>query len=723
MEQAEYDRSLERFQAFLNTEPVIPILSRNLAFLLDENRAVETVEVDASLHCRTEGRKVVVSAAPYLMCDGYDRRHWLAAMRVLLAHEVQHDNSSDRRVLAALRSFAGNRLHETAGIPFDAGGAIGQRLLNALEDARVDNIVCQRFPGYVPLLRFTAYARRAGLPVIERKAADGGEELLHFLGNITSTALTGLPLEGAAHYAGTRFAAETERLRPMIEASVLAETAADCEALCRKMVLALADYFAVLWADAREPEKLAAALSQELEDYRFCNADRREQRGDGSDAGARQEEKSKPESERGESEDADEPELEKNDSGSPGSGNNENRQGDESGSLSGEEVKPKGTAGNNGREDRGESQSDGRSNNHGATGRGDGMHNSEAAASELAQQEGPGSIAEVIGARFGAHTSPNLTHAEIDAMLQTAAADLDREAASEKRRRVDPGKKAPLTHSDLAALDTQYENVSFLEKFIVPENRRLPPEFQDEAKRLHNRLDRILREQRIRTANHRKGSLSQKDIWKIEVGDPDVFQRKTPPTKCDSDFYLLIDRSGSMGTGFGNGNSKLFTALLTAAVIEEALKGIANTKIVAFDGGPDIVEHLVIKDFNQKAIGNRCCDALDQIDAGNGNKDGYSIRAAAMDLEKRSEKRRILVVLSDGLPSAYRQETEAIADVRTAVQEARRHGIIVIPIMYGTPDPEESFEAYRKMYEKGIVATTPANILPEFEKILLRLIQ
>ena len=80
-------------------------------------------------------------------------------------------------------------------------------------------------------------------------------------------------------------------------------------------------------------------------------------------------------------------------------------------------------------------------------------HHSEAAASELAQQEGPGSIAEVIGARFGAHTSPNLTHAEIDAMLQTAAADLDREAASEKRRRVDPGKKAPLTHSDLAALD------------------------------------------------------------------------------------------------------------------------------------------------------------------------------------------------------------------------------------------------------------------------------
>ena len=38
------------------------------------------------------------------------------------------------------------------------------------------------------------------------------------------------------------------------------------------------------------------------------------------------------------------------------------------------------------------------------------------------------------------------------------------------------------------------------------------------------------------------------------------------------------------------------------------------------------------------------------IAAGNGNKDGYSIRAAALDLAKRTERRKILMVLSDGLP-------------------------------------------------------------------------
>lgn len=72
-----------------------------------------------------------------------------------------------------------------------------------------------------------------------------------------------------------------------------------------------------------------------------------------------------------------------------------------------------------------------------------------------------------------------------------------------------------------------------------------------------------------------------------------------------------------MGAGIGDGNSKLFTALATAAVLEEALKGIAYTKIVAFDGGTNTVEHCVIKDFDQKEIGSRCIDAMGQIAAGN----------------------------------------------------------------------------------------------------------
>ena len=185
---------------------------------------------------------------------------------------------------------------------------------------------------------------------------------------------------------------------------------------------------------------------------------------------------------------------------------------------------------------------------------------------------------------------------------------------------------------------------------------------------------------------------------------------------------LLTDPSGSMGAGIGDGTSKLFTALATAAVLEEALKGIAYTKIVAFDGGTNAVEHCVIKDFDQKEIGSRCIDAMEQIAAGNGNKDGYSIRAAALDLAKRTERRKILMVLSDGLPSGYFSEAEAIDDVRTAVQAARRRGLLVIPIIY-TARTDENVDAYRRMYEKSMIFADSVGMLGEFERLLMKLVR
>ena len=144
--------------------------------------------------------------------------------------------------------------------------------------------------------------------------------------------------------------------------------------------------------------------------------------------------------------------------------------------------------------------------------------------------------------------------------------------------------------------------------------------------------------------------------------------------------------------------------------------------VSAFDGGTNAVQHCVIKDFEQKELGSRCIDAMTQIAAGNGNKDGYSIRAAALDLAKRTERRKILVVLSDGLPSGYFSEAEAIDDVRTAVQAARRRGLLVIPIIY-TARTDENVDAYRRMYEKSILFADSVGMLGEFERLLMKLVR
>ena len=391
-----------------------------------------------------------------------------------------------------------------------------------------------------------------------------------------------------------------------------------------------------------------------------------------------------------------------------------------SGSLASQEVKSSGSAGTNGREDRGRSSSVGRSGNHGQSGA-TATTSDTVSAAQKAASGGPESLREVLGTGWGAHRGFALSAAETDAMLATAAQALTRERALEQQLHVATPRAARLDAGERQGLADRYAGLTFTETYITPGDGRLPPAFAERAKALHHRLDKLLRQQRERSASQRTGALSQRELWKVPLDAKDVFRRKAPPSKRETAFYLLIDRSGSMGAGIGDGNSKLFTALATAAVLEEALKGIAYTKIVAFDGGTNAVEHCVIKDFDQKEIGCRCIDAMTQIAAGNGNKDGYSIRAAALDLAKRTEHRKILMVLSDGLPSGYFSEAEAIDDVRTAVQAARRRGLLVIPIIY-TARTDENVDAYRRMYEKSMIFADSVGMLGEFERLLMKLV-
>ena len=692
--------TLERYEQFLRAEPIESILSRNLGFLLDDNRLVSAVKLDLSLKNRTEDGRVILGGAPYLLRADFDRRHWTAGLRVLLAHEVQHDNSSDSDALGRVREFS-ERLFEEKGFRPFVGRILGQRVMNILEDARVNNIICSRFPGYVPMLRFVNYAKTEGLAPESK--------LDEFLVRLEICALTGL---------GSGLG---ESIKMLVDAAAVAPTCADCERICSQLLTSASELLAQLCnAEADLPAALER-INAQVEDYAFSSSSRLEQRGDGSDSYLRSH-SPEPETERkGTPDDGDDADGDKGDSASPGSGDNSERHGDMSGSLTGSDVKPKDSAGTDGREDRGASSSAGRSTNHGQSSS-LGIKNDSGSALSKAAAEGPNSVREVVGAGFSHKRAAALTEAELDQMLSNAASELLRERRYEKLSTVQAAGESRLSLDDRSKLSGTYSSVKFEESSINPTRRRLPPAYAEKARQMHKRLDRILREQRRRSLSQRRGALSESELWKIPLGSKHIFKSKTPPKTRETAFYLLIDRSGSMGTGLGNGSSKLFTALMTAAMIEEALKDIAYTKIVAFDGGPDIVEHCVIKDFEQKEFGSRCYDAITQISAGNGNKDGYSIRVASMELIKRCEKRRILVVLSDGLPSAYRGETEAIEDVRSAVHEAKRRGIIVIPVIYAA-DTKHSLDAYTQMYGKSLVLASDSSILSEFEKLLIKLIK
>lgn len=103
---------------------------------MPDNIRIDTVTPDDSLRCTTDGTSVTVGGAAYLLRADFDARHWTAALRVLLARELQHDGSSDRDVCAAVRAFSGAYFHEHYALAPELGALLGQRILNILEQAR-----------------------------------------------------------------------------------------------------------------------------------------------------------------------------------------------------------------------------------------------------------------------------------------------------------------------------------------------------------------------------------------------------------------------------------------------------------------------------------------------------------------------------------------------------------------------------------------------------------
>lgn len=78
------------------------------------------------------------------------------------------------------------------------------------------------------------------------------------------------------------------------------------------------------------------------------------------------------------------------------------------------------------------------------------------------------------------------------------------------------------------------------------------------------------------------------------------------------------------------------------------------------------------------------------------NFDSYSIRYATNLLRERPERHKLLIVLSDGLPSYYFSGSEGIKQNTMAIQDARMEGIDVFGIGIGTVDAK----AFCKMYQK-----------------------
>lgn len=237
-----------------------------------------------------------------------------------------------------------------------------------------------------------------------------------------------------------------------------------------------------------------------------------------------------------------------------------------------------------------------------------------------------------------------------------------------------------------------------LEQAVKPLVRRLEEEFRRALEGRH----------RLTRRNLRRGSLDPSSLWKTAVGNPALFRKRSLPPGDPTDLavYLLVDCSGSMMSGargpwpwcrtrqnYAASAALLMHLALARLGVPHAITGFTTTSWMA---GKSVLEvlHLRVKGFSD-ATGP--VEALFSVRKARDNADGFSIRRAVEELADVQSKKRVLIVISDGVPSAGDYSgPRAFADTARAVREAEKRGVQVLGLYIGSR-PDEARLLYPRL--------------------------
>jgi len=231
-----------------------------------------------------------------------------------------------------------------------------------------------------------------------------------------------------------------------------------------------------------------------------------------------------------------------------------------------------------------------------------------------------------------------------------------------------------------------------------------------------------------------EGIIDDAYIYKLLLGNGKIYKRKIPGRKVNTAVTILNDVSGSMG---GRKIDMLRPTLLSISDALFALK--IPFEILTFttaeleaESSKEVfklqseyermcahyrynrvepVEHIIVKAFNENYYNVRKLIPL--IQARRNNFDNEAIVWAAKRLAERREERKILFVLSDGMPSAaYTDDNLLEKDLKEQIRKIERSGIEVIGI--GLID-----NSVRKFYPTFEIISETSHISAKVYKALL----
>lgn len=262
---------------------------------------------------------------------------------------------------------------------------------------------------------------------------------------------------------------------------------------------------------------------------------------------------------------------------------------------------------------------------------------------------------------------------------------------------------APISSAEVKDICPRFKEYKREYKLDQP----LPSVLMAKGKALRKKNERYFRSLSSPTVtNLNNGSVDPSLICGLTYGETNIFRKVGIDKKFDGCVYMLLDNSGSMS------GVKRQEACKSAAVIEEGFKGLLPLKIVAFDyaGG---VNHEIVKGWNESQKLNCCYNFSKHGRYGCGNDDNYDIQVATRELLARPERKKLLLVLSDGAPADK-------AATRQAIVDARKKGIHVVGIYFEQGSIGSDAQNFKEMYEKDYICCTldelDAHLVKQFIK-------
>ena len=757
--QAEKEKYLKT-KKFIESKGVYNILKRTTIHLLSQNKPVDFhLYMDGGSY--TDGNKIVVGVLKYAW--GLPNNLVFSVLKALTGHETEHIESSDFDLFVHFQRDIGEdfenliktgKIGETikdssfssstqakdeivkdlqqASISKQYGAKLAAHLLNSVEDGRIEKRLGNRMKGYVKHIKFM------NALVWENQPVTGQNPLQEFLFSITSLCVTGLKSKNwDKYYKGTELDDLLNKIRPLIIKGINEPTPQGCAEQTYKIYEIIAPKVAEMLKDDLD------AMDEMSAQFNFSGTKPQQSQGGGNNFSGSsvsthftpEEPESEDESQNGDSNDG------KQDSNGQGQstssdGENKDEKGNSSkGSPSDEDgVNANSSAESGDADGKGERSKDNDLNGQKPSGNSD--EGNEEDGNKLADsQESNSNKGDKDENNLTDNSEQNARDEEelVKEFLNNAESELGKELENDmkqikneeaKIQREEERKKresGDLSERELQDVLSGRGVKKFTQEIVTFVEQSLPDHIALPGKKLHRQLSEILMNKKgYNSRNRKRGVLDTTALWRLGVKEYNTFVKKGRPDNTSTVVSVLVDNSGSMMDYVNGTKTKLGYAQDACAVLEEGLKGLVPFRIQFFDdssfGG---VRHKVVSDFGDTEKVNRTYSSI--LHSGAANADGISIRIATKELLKRTEDRKILFVLSDGLPSSYYNETDAITSVQKAVRDARKEGVIVIAICFGSQSHlERTRNTYRKMYQKGIIMTEPHNIPMQLVKMLER---